>query len=111
MKRAYNKPLFRELGSQPPQFTWVQASKHRTEPHARRATLENLGFVFAAICIVAGTILLSDFGSGPDTNSGARLLGGAALLNAGVIAVWIAAKSKLAWWRAAKEMREERGQF
>jgi len=73
--------------------------------------LENLGFVFAAICILAGLFLLSDTGSGPDANSGARLLGGAALLNAGMITVWIAAKSKLAWRRAEKEMREERGQF
>ena len=70
--------------------------------------LENLGLVFSLIFNLSGVLLLYNSSVGRDANSGFPLIGGAAVLAAGLITAWISGKSKLVWWRAAKEVSDER---
>jgi hypothetical protein len=65
--------------------------------------LENFGLVVAALFVLSGSGLLYD--GAADTNAAFRLLGGATLLAAGLVAGALVLRSKLYWKRIEREDR------
>lgn len=65
--------------------------------------LENFGLSAAALFILGGAFLLLDATSTPDASAPFRLLAGAAVVAAGVIAAALTIRSKLYWRRIQKQ--------
>jgi hypothetical protein len=61
--------------------------------------LNKLGVIFAFLCFFAGTILLSDPISKPDTTQTAKVLGGAVLFSVGLVTISLVARE---WWEWKK---------
>jgi len=69
------------------------------------AMLENFGLVISFLSILSGSALLYDAATSADANAIFRLLGGAAVLTAGIVTAALVVRSKLHWRQIQKQNR------
>jgi len=70
-----------------------------------RAMLEDLGLAISILSIFSGSALLYDAATAEDATALVRLLAGAAILTAGLVAAALVVRSKLQWRQIQKRNR------
>ena len=61
--------------------------------------LENLGLAVASFCVLFGGFFLYNGTSEPGGSQIAKIIGGAALLSAGLMGAFLIAKGKILFWK------------